>query len=490
MKTPNSLRTRDVHRLDRSILLSDKGAPLYTQAAVGLFVLILLAFVVWANIIEVDEVAKATGELVSSHPQHPVQHLYGGTVKKVTVQDGQVVSEGEALVLLDVGEINSQIAELQTQWELARLRAARLAAFVKSRKLLDLQTPLPNVHGIQDELLAQSLINLRASEAVNRQQIIQLEQEIEEEKLQQLNLEGQQEILTRDLKLHGERDMEALSLLQQEKDVLQEEMEIREDLVDLGLNSNIKFLAMRRQLLQLQKEIQEKELAFEEKSNLLDRQIQQAMVDLNTIPYTLLRKKSNIQELRDQLLEDRSKLITTALQERDRAVEQKLTLDERIKRLQDRLVKSQIKAPLSGTVNNLVEIGVGTVIEPGKLLCSIVPKEAELIAEVKIDNRDIGHLSIGQGARVKMTSFDFSRYGSLPGELSVLTAASRLDEMGTPYFMARIKLESLRPDDHRSPLPLRVGMSLDADIITGKKTVMEYLLKPIYASTLDALQER
>jgi HlyD family secretion protein/adhesin transport system membrane fusion protein len=280
-------------------------------------------------------------------------------------------------------------------------------------------------------------------------------------------------------------------LIAQEKEALEEEMEIREELVDQGLNSNIKFLALQRQYFQIEKDILERKLAHDEKASMLKRQISQLTSQHDMIPHEITRKQVRISEIRKNLKLQESKAREQALFELDTVTETVKTLRERYLRFKERFDSSTLKATIDGTIQSLKRAGPGAVITPGELLCNIVPKEAKVIGLIKIDNKDIGHVSEGQDVRLKLTSFDFSRYGSLPGTITSIDANSTLEPTdGTTYFWARVDITSAKPNEDRPPLPLINGMSLDADIITGNKTVMEYLLKPIYASTLEAMQER
>jgi|SaaInlStandDraft_1057018.scaffolds.fasta_scaffold16294_2 membrane fusion protein, adhesin transport system len=482
--------SNDLQRLDRSVLLQEAGAPTFTRYMVGASVLLVLFFIVWACFIEVDEVAKAKGEMVSSLPVHPVQHLYGGTVQRVLVREGQEVKRDEVLVRLHEEELTSQLSETKVQWELARAKRIRIEHFLEGKNDLSGEPLVKKFDAYQEAHLRQNLKTLKSTRNVVFQQIVQLKRELEEDREKLSSTEGLLRISKQELERHMEFGMVSVTLLNKEKLSLEEELEIREDLVDQGLNSEIKFLGLKRQHLQLKKDIHEKETASEDRLALLQKQVQQFVSQVKTLPFTIQRKEANILELKGDLEQKESELLESSMSERDKAFEVEKVSWERLRRLEDRISRSELRAPIAGSVHSLRSLGPNAVLTPGEVFCSIVPRGARLLAEIRIDNRDVGHLELGQPARIKMTSFDFSRYGSLPGKLTLISANKSMDEQSQPYFLAHAEVLSYRPAPDKMEMPLRVGMSLDADIITGKKTVMEYLLKPIYASTLGALQER
>lgn len=483
---------RGVQQLDRSILLSETGAPFFTKWAVIFSGIIIIAFLVWSSCIHVDEVAKANGELESSLPVHPIQHFYGGTIEKVLVKNGELVQVGTPLAHLNTIEVKSQLEEAHVHWKTSKSRRQRLEQLLQLQKaplagqLANSDIDMPH----QILMLEQAHISLQKKRNVKTHQVTQLQNQIKEHQLQLQQFKGQQQLIQADLKRHEEQASKTLELLAQEKEALQEEMEIREDLVDQGLNSNIKFLSLQRTFYQLEKDILETKLGHEEKSSQFNRQLFQIASELGKLPLTILQNRAKIKEIQESLLEEESKLKEQTLAELDASFEQERAYAEQMVRLKDKVEQSTLKAPIKGYVHELKQAGPGSTLAPGEVMLNIIPYEATLIANIKVDHKDIGHLQVGQDVRIKLTSFDFSRYGSLPGKLNALAPNSSIDEKGLPYFEARVELLSARPSEDRSELPLKMGMSLDADIITGKKTIMEYLLKPIYASTREALQER
>jgi len=480
----------DLHRLDRSVLLQEAGAPIFIRWTVGISLGIVLVFIVWACLIEVDEVAKAKGEMISSLPVHSVQHLYGGEVLDVFVQEGQMVERGTVLLRLNVEEIKSQLAETRIQWQLARARRIGLEHFLDGKENLSPEEAQREVDRFQEIQLHQKLKSLASTREVIAQQIVQLNNELEEDRLKWASAKAMQKIVLEEQARHAESGMVGVKLLEQQKMSLEEELKIREDLVDQGLNSEIQFLGLKRQHFQLKKDIHEKLTAYEDRRVILEKQVSQVASQVESLPLTISRKEANILELKGTIEQKESEILDSAMEDRDRAFETESIAQERLKRLEERVAHAEILAPVEGSVHGLRPLGRNSVLNPGERVCTLVPKGARLVAELRIENKDVGHLEVEQPVRIKMTSFDFSRYGSLPAKLSLISMNKSLDEKGQPYFLAQAEMGSHRPAPDKKEMSLRVGMSFEADIVTGKKTVMEYLLKPIYASTLGVLQER
>ncbi len=166
-------------------------------------------------------------------------------------------------------------------------------------------------------------------------------------------------------------------------------------------------------------------------------------------------------------------------------------IQDSMERLRDRVKRLEVVAPVKGFVQNLKAKTMGSVVPAGGVLMEIVPVDDELLVETKISTRDVGHLQAGQKAAVKVASYDFVRFGSIEGELTRISATTYVDEKeNTPYYKGWIRLQQpyvgYNPEENRI-LP---GMTVQSDIITGDKTLLEYLLKPIQRSLAQAFRER
>jgi HlyD family type I secretion membrane fusion protein len=176
--------------------------------------------------------------------------------------------------------------------------------------------------------------------------------------------------------------------------------------------------------------------------------------------------------------------------QRAKTVEQRLELSHQLDKYADRFERLLVRSPTEGIVKELTPNGPGFVLQAGQLVAEIVPENQKLVAEVKIHPRDVGHVKVGDDAELEITTYDSTVYGKLIGKVSLVSAASFRSEKGEPYFRAEI---SLRPEVQHSriaKLPLVSGMVVEANILTGSKSILRYLLKPIFKSMDRAFSER
>ena len=197
-----------------------------------------------------------------------------------------------------------------------------------------------------------------------------------------------------------------------------------------------------------------------------------------------------IAEVTSRLAELETRLRNDALAEMGALTVELAQVDEAKAKLEDRLARLEVHAPVRGIVKGLGVNTVGGVIAPGQAILEIVPVEAELVVESRLSTRDIGHVEVGQPVTVKITTYDFGRYGSIPGRLQSISASTFEEEGEEPYYKAVIALER----NHVGADPLRnlvlAGMTVQADITIGEKTLLSYLLKPVYKSVSEAFRER
>ena len=165
-------------------------------------------------------------------------------------------------------------------------------------------------------------------------------------------------------------------------------------------------------------------------------------------------------------------------------------LDKNLMKFQDRVKRLEITAPVSGVVKGLTVNTIQSVIKPGETIMEIVPAGDILIVESRVATTDIGHVSIGQPAEVKINSYDPHRFGTVMGKVEQISASTFLDEQHNPYFQAKIALDKDYVGSYTDKYRIIPGMTVQADIKTGEKSVLDYLLKPIYRGFQNAFQER
>lgn len=194
---------------------------------------------------------------------------------------------------------------------------------------------------------------------------------------------------------------------------------------------------------------------------------------------TLLRYKKEVSEIENQALKELSDIDIEFARNK-----------EIIKKLERKVERLEVKSPTRGIVKGIAVNTIGAVIAPRQKIMEIIPIDEKLLAEVQISPKDIGHINIGQKVRIKVSSYDFIRYGTLDGEIASLSASTFLDANKTPYYLGKILISKNYVGNDPKKQQILPGMTLEADIITGKKTVLSYLLKPIHLYTQSALTDR
>jgi membrane fusion protein, adhesin transport system len=158
--------------------------------------------------------------------------------------------------------------------------------------------------------------------------------------------------------------------------------------------------------------------------------------------------------------------------------------------LMDRLERTAVRSPVRGIINQILVNTVGGIIQPGMDLIEIVPLEDSLLVEARIKPQDIAFLHPNQEAMIKFTAYDFTSYGGLEAELEHISADSITDNQGDDYYLVRLRTRQTYLGTEATPLPIIPGMVVSVDIMTGKKTILSYLLKPVLRARHTALRER
>lgn len=429
-------------RLGQSIMLEEAGPSSLLRTAILFSFVILLAFIYWAQKAEIDEVSVASGEVIPSGAVQTIQHIDGGTISDIAISEGEIVKKGQILVRLDPTNIRAELQQLETQKIIWDLKGKRLQAFAQNKEITG---------SVADPRFANFL----------KEQKNLLE-------IQQLDLENQQSVLqTQVAQRQSEFSLlqDQILILKTQIEPLKEQMKIRENLLKNNTLSRFDFLDSQRQFLQ-------------EKGK-LDEQI--------------LKQKSAeqaIQEAIGRLNELNSKLKREALDEMASANAETLKIEEDLMRLNAALGRLNIVSPVDGIIQGMDVNSVGTVIKPGNPILSIVPIDQELIVETRIRPEDIGFLQLGQNATVKFTTYNYSRYGSVEGSLTHISATTFEDEQGESFYKGKVALSQSFVGSNPERNLILPGMTATADIHSGKKTLLEYLLKPIHTTLTQSFRER
>ena len=402
----------------------------------------IAAAVIWATVAQIKELTIANGQLVPVGSVQLVQHLEGGIVAEILVSSGQVVEKGTPLVRLQPAVANSDFGQANIRLVNLTLQKERLQAIIEGRPLAFGQ------YGINYPQLAQNQKRLMKS---------QFEQTFEERKTIESRID--------------QREAEIATLGDQEKGlqrqiaIQQEQVDIRESLLKEGFVSRAVYLEIKRTL----------EKTRTEKTSIRGR--------LAGAKKALIESKSLLAEYNaalNQGLNDEIAKISAELAE----------LKLAIVKQKDRVTRLLITAPVKGIVQELVPNAIGEVMKPGDVIARIVPMEQELIAEVRIQPKDIGFISVGNTAEVKITTYDPARFGGITGTVGKISATTFQTDQGEPYYKAQIKLAKNTVGLNSEKHLILPGMVVNAEIITGSKSLTKYLLKPVYRALNLAFSER
>lgn len=435
--------TRQIRHLAQFAIVEESGISAVSRAAVIIVSAVVAAFIVWASFMRIDEVAVTFGTAVPSRSVQVVQHLEGGIVREILVEDRAMVEAGQVLVRLDPIQASAELEQAQSRRAGLAIKSERLRAFVENRQ------PDFSSFGVKyAPMVADQLDLLRANSErwssqrkVFEEQIMQKREEIRAAQNQQRSAEEQLKLVS-------------------------EEVGMREQLYNSGYSSKVDFYAVRRQRAAVEAEL----------SRLKGQEA--------TAAKALEELAKRIGDLDNNIRQD-------TLGELGTVSSELVQVEESMSRLHDRVNRLEIVSPAKGFVQNLKAKTVGAVVPAGGMLMEIVPVDDELLVETRISTRDVGHLHSGQKVIIKVASYDFVRFGSVEGTLRDISATTYVDEKDNqPYYKGWVLLEHPYVGKHEGQNRILPGMTVQADIITGDKTLLQYLLKPLQASFSQAFRER
>lgn len=421
-------------RLTQSIALEESPVTGVLRTTVTVIGSLVAVFIVWASFAKLEEVATASGQIIPSGYIQSIQHLEGGIVREILVEEGDLVSIGQPLIKLDDTSANADLGQMRARQSALKLQIDRLKNYAQGTGDKDTLT------AEEKEILA-SMISARGSQQdVARDQISQKEKELQSITANRM-------------------------ALQQNVELMRKENEINQKLVKRGSASQIDALSSQRQL------------------NALQGQLSEAISQEH-------QGEAAINEARNRLVSVGADLKQEAMKNIGQLQGQLDEINKGITKLESTASRTTLDAPVRGIVKGLSVHTIGAVVEPGKLLLEIVPVDKELQVEALVSPTDIGNLEVGQAVKVKVSAYDFSRYGSVQGQLKGISASTFQTERGDSFYKAKIKLDHNYVGNNSNRNLILPGMTVQADIITGEKSIMDYLLKPLHVITQTAFHER
>ena len=401
------------------------------------------ALVVWAGMSEVDTVAQAMGKVIPSARVQLMQSLEGGLVRGIHVVQGQAVEAGTLLVSLSPTQAGGEYETRRQQTLAIQARRARLQA---------------EAEGAEPKFPAE--LRVESPEFV-KVEFASFEGRQSEQGMQAVMFDAQIQQRTKEV----EEAQIALATAERALVGAREERLILEKLVAQGLEPRIELVR-------------------------LDRSISEAEGRAASAKAVIPRAQQAIIEARARADSVQKQFRTQAREELNRATADLRALEQGMPALEDRVDRTELKAPVRGIVNRVFVNTVGGVAKPGDPLVELVPADDPLIVEAMINPKDIGFVLVGQTARVKLTAYDYSLFGAMPGKVVQISPDAITNERGESYFTVRVQTDRTMFENLDKKLPIMSGMQAQVDIVTGEKTVLSYLMKPVIAVRESAFRER
>ncbi len=428
-----------VQSLSSAVLMT---TPSRIRTVLYIWLAAIFLFIVWAAFSQVDEISRGTGSVVSSAHNKMIQHLEGGIVQQILVKEGQSVTKNQVLLKIKNEKSTSSFASntmeaYSLQAKVVRLKAEGSGgAFAEGNVSAALQPYIDN----ERALFNSNRMDLNAQISGLSEKLTQSRQALSEAK---------------STKEH----------LRHSLDLINEEVRMTGPMVEKGVKSRVDYLKLQRDANQAEDQYQSTSLS---------------------IP----RLASVIQETARSIEEARAKFRADAQTQYNETLSKLQTLQANGTALSDEVDRTTIRSPMDGVVQSLFVHTIGGVIKPGDDLIEIVPRGERLVAEVKIKPSDIAFIYPGQRAVVKLTAYDFAIYGALEGKVSLISADTQTNRKEDVYYIVQIVTDKSYIQHNGKRLTILPGMTVNADIITGRKSVLDYILKPILKTKQNMLSER
>ncbi len=431
--------------LGQAAALEEARGPRVLRMTLALASLFVMVAVAWSALTQLEEVAVGPGEIVTERPIASVQHLEGGIVSAIRVKDGDLVEKDQVLLELRGEAADAELQQLRAREAALAFRAQRLRAFVTG----DVLSPASvDALGRYGELAKEEIVVLTLQEKTRELQRTMIQRQIEQKGSQLAVLKEQE------------------ASLKKQRGTVGESLDLREEGTKKGVVSRALYLQTRREHERVVGEVGENSAQ-------------------------IARAEQELAEARVRLAEHDARVSSDAMNERGKVLGELAQVRENLLKLEDRVRRLEIRAPIRGYVKGLrINAANAVITADGKPLMEIVPDDSRLLVEARISTRDIGHVRVGQSVKVRVDTYDFARYGAIPGKLEGLSAATFLDKDGRPYYRATIALARAYVGLPPSRLEVSHGMTVSADIITGSKSLLAYLAKPVYQAVASGLRER
>jgi membrane fusion protein, adhesin transport system len=414
--------------------------PLRARVMIRALLGVVVFAILWSAVVRIDEITKGDGKVIPSSQLQVLQSLDGGMVSKILVKEGQQVEAGQLLLQVDSTRFESSVRENRSQYLSLAAKAARLQALGEGKPFsleADVAMEDPKTAADERRLYETATNELNAQISIAQQQMTQRQQEQSEARAR-------------------------LSQAEQAYNLTMREYAVTKPLLASGAVSEVDLLRLERDISRFKGE----------------REIAVAQIS---------RTQAAISEASRKIQEVELNVRNTARRDFSETMAKMNSLAQTSTGLSDRVKQSALRSPVKGTVKRLLVNTVGGVVQPGRDIVEIVPSEDQLLLEARVLPKDIAFLRPGQKAVVKFTAYDFSIYGGMEATLEHIGADSVTDERGNTFYTVRVRTAKSFLAGH---LPIIPGMVAEVDIITGEKSILSYLMKPVLRAKQGALTER
>ena len=422
--------------------LEDGRIPHMFGKLTNLFCMLFVAALVWASFAEMRELAIGQGEITPSGYVQTIQHLEGGQVESIEVREGQQVEAGTVLMRLSLVSAASDLNQLHVRAANLRLQKEAMSALIEDRApdFTAVAKDFPELAAEQMQVFTSKHDQISSEYRASKARVSQRQAEFEAAELEAESLSRQIEIN-------------------------KEQLAIRSKLLKSGYTSRRAYL--------------------------------QAKVSLEEVRARHFSISGRRESAREQLNEAKSALeggkaesIKLLNEERSRFSAELAELEQQIGKYKDRVDRLAVKSPIRGIVQELAQKTPGEVVRPGDLVAKVVPLDSGVVAEVRIDPKDIGHIKVGDQVEVRLSTFDPNVFGAVIGKIDVISASTFKNEDGEPYYKVVVALGQRYVGKGNRRRLIQPGMVAQANIITGSKSLVRYLLKPVYRSLDIGFSER
>ncbi len=407
------------------------------------WVVAVTMLLVWASLAEIDEIARGEGEIIPSGENQMIQNLEGGIVEEILVNEGEHVEVGQLLVKIDNQKSESTFSSNEIKADALEARVVRLRAEASGQKFdvnASMRQRMPQLIANEESLYKTNIQQLNSRINALNEQLIQRKHELSEAKTHKVHLKSSLDLITKEIRM-------------------------TKPMVAKGVRSKVDFLKLQRE------------------GNEIDERY-------NAAKLSIPRLRSAINEVKSKINESNFLFKSEAKEEMNDAIAELRGLRANSTAFEDQVTRTLVRSPMKGIVQTLFVHTVGGVIKPGADIVEVVPSDQTLLVEVKIKPSDIAFVFYGQKAVVKFSAYDFSIYGGLDGEVVHISADTLTDQKENTFYTIRIKTRKNYLGDEAKPLKIIPGMTVNVDIITGKKSVMDYILKPILKTKQYSFTER